>query len=122
MRPSDHHKFSLNIGELGPYYTIRFDLRINSIRPGKAFIFRIGNSTTDPEEIDDKIVDMKDDHSCGHEILSIATKEDGGNNHLEVKFGCNKQNRGKDIRFGVQPDCQYRLYYIAYTLSCSVEM
>ena len=50
LRPSDYHDFSQSIGEIGPYYTITFELWINSIRPAKAFVFRIGNSTIDPPQ------------------------------------------------------------------------
>lgn len=86
---------------MGPYYTIRFDLWINSIRRGKAFIFRIGNST-----IDQQVVDKNYELLCGHEMPSVSTKEHNGNHQLAIKFDCNKQGFGKDIRLGIQSDCE----------------
>ena len=92
LRPSDFHNFSLPIGKLGPTYTIKFDLWINSIRDGKAFVFRIGNSTRHGDEKDD---------SCGHEMPSVATKENSGNFYLSVRYDCNDKisnEYGKDLR------------------------
>ena len=83
---------------MGPYYTIKFDLWINSIRRGKAFIFRIGNSTIDQQNV----VDENNEPACGHEMPSVSTKEHNGNYHLAIKFDCNKQDFGKDIRLGVK--------------------
>ena len=97
LRPSDFHNFSLSI-RIGPTYTIKFQLWINSIRDGKAFVFRIGNSTRHGDEENDL---------CGHEMPSVSTKEHSGNHHLAIKFDCNKQDFGKDIRLGIQSDCEY---------------
>ena len=100
LRPSDYQDFSQSIGEIGPYYTITFDLWINSIRPGKAFVFRIGNSTIDSPKSTtfgppttfsqwfgpmakrnadyDDGDDVGDEFtpSCGHEMPSVSTKDD----------------------------------------------
>ena len=90
LRPSDYQDFSQSIGEIGPYFTITFDLWINSIRTGKAFVFRIGNSTIDPPQSttfgpmakrnadydDDDDVDDVFTPSCGHEMPSVSTKDD----------------------------------------------
>ena len=96
LRPSDFHNFSLPIGEMGPTYTITFDLWINSIRDGKAFVFRIGNSTRQ---------DGAENESCGNEMPSVATKENNGHFYLAVRFDCNNkisQEYGKDIRKRLQ--------------------
>ena len=90
LRPSDYQDFSQSLGEIGPYFTITFDLWINSIRTGKAFVFRIGNLTIErsipmmKRDADELIADnqvKKDDsvestRSCGHEMPSVSTKDD----------------------------------------------
>ena len=82
LRPSDNHPFSEPVGTIGPYYTIKLDIWVNSLRNGKSYILRFGNSS---------IHEKANKNDCGHEMPSISIRWNAENNLrvLSIYFDCN---------------------------------